>query len=288
MAASFGSREGILALGVKATPDQDSRRVSNREIGGEMRKLAALAVTVLVSVTPAPAAQLRILFVGNSYTSVNDLPRTLGAIARSLGDLAETAMVAPGGYTLQQHSQDANTLAKIKAGPWDFVVLQEQSQMPELARDQVEDLILPWVLKLHQAVEIANPAARTVLFETWGKRDGDRQFCQVRPEVCTYRGMQDRIIATYRFLAERTAGVLAPVGEAWSEVRHTHPEIELYSNDGSHPSPQGTYLAACVFYAVLLGKTPAGADTLGIDRDQARHLQQVAEAVVLSGRIRRK
>jgi hypothetical protein len=247
-----------------------------------MRRLASLAVALLTVAPCASAGHLRVLFVGNSYTSVNNLPGMLSALARSLGDVAETVMVAPGGYTLRQHSEDADTLATINAGSWDIMVLQEQSQMPELAQDQVEQFILPYALTLSKAVHRASPAARTVFYETWGRRAGDAQFCKVRPEVCTYQGMQDRIDATYRFLTERASGILAPVGEAWSEVRRSHPEIELYSGDGGHPSPQGTYLAACVLYAVLFGKTPAGASALGIAPDQARHLQEAAQTVVHS------
>jgi hypothetical protein len=32
----------------------------------------------------------------------------------------------------------------------------------------------------------------------------------------------------------------------------------LWQDDGSHPTTKGTYLAACVFYASIFGKSPAG------------------------------
>jgi hypothetical protein len=41
-------------------------------------------------------------------------------------------------------------------------------------------------------------------------------------------------------------------------VLQTWPSLSLYHEDGSHPAPAGSYLAACVFYAVLLDKSPIG------------------------------
>lgn len=32
----------------------------------------------------------------------------------------------------------------------------------------------------------------------------------------------------------------------------------LFLDDGSHPSPAGTYLAACTFYAAIFNANPAG------------------------------
>jgi hypothetical protein len=93
--------------------------------------------------------------------------------------------------------------------------------------------------------------------------------------------MQKRITETYQELARRTEGGRAPVGSAWQVIRRSHPEIELYLPDGSHPSRQGTYLAACVFVATLFGASPRGAPTFGLIPAEARALQEVAEAVVL-------
>ena len=73
-----------------------------------------------------------ILFLGNSYTAVNNLPQMFADVAGSAGHTAITDFNAPGGYTLQGHSTNATSLSKITSGGWDFVVLQEQSQHPLL------------------------------------------------------------------------------------------------------------------------------------------------------------
>src|SRR5437879_1092161 len=79
-----------------------------------------------------------ILFVGNSFTSVNDLPGTFARLARSLGDAPGVEGFAPGGQTFDGHSKDARLMLRIKGRAWDYVVLQEQSQRPAFAPEQVE------------------------------------------------------------------------------------------------------------------------------------------------------
>jgi hypothetical protein len=74
---------------------------------------------------------------------------------------------------------------------------------------------------------------------------------------------------------------VAPVGLAFAEAIGTIPGVDLFAPDGFHPSRQGTYLAACVFYAVLRGASPVGnAYTAGIDKELAQELQQTAWRVV--------
>ena len=58
--------------------------------------------------------------------------------------------------------------------------------------------------------------------------------------------------------------------------------INLYQQDGSHPSLTGSYLAACVFYTSLFHKSSVGsAYNPGIDHADALLIQQIASAVVL-------
>src|SRR5437870_49387 len=76
----------------------------------------------------------RVLFIGNSYTAVNDLPQTFAALASSGGHATQTAMLADGGTTLAQHVASPATSQQLGAAHWDFVVLQEQSQIPSVAQ----------------------------------------------------------------------------------------------------------------------------------------------------------
>ena len=237
---------------------------------------------------PAPYVDVpgatRVLFVGNSYTYVNDLPRTFAQVAASLGVPSTVDMIAPGGFTLEQHSGHPVTRQRIQSRAWDFVVLQEQSQRSAFDERQVAREVIPAAIALDSLVHQSSPGARTVFYETWGRRDGDQENCKPVPRVCTYAGMQERVTDTYAELGRRTGAVVAPVGRAWAGVRRTHPEVNLYQPDGSHPSPQGTYLAACVFVAAIFGKSPVGATPLQIPASDAAVLQRAAEETVLTGR----
>ena len=46
------------------------------------------------------------------------------------GHPIQTGMTAPGGWTLAEHLNSAQTLDALQSSKWDFVVLQEQSEIP--------------------------------------------------------------------------------------------------------------------------------------------------------------
>ena len=81
-----------------------------------------------------------------------------------------------------------------------------------------------------------------LLYGTWKHRNDPEE-------------QQDVLDDAFSRVASETDARFVPVGAAWQLARARHPEIELYAEDGGHASPAGTYLAACVFCAVL---TPAG------------------------------
>lgn len=77
-----------------------------------------------------PETCMRVLFIGNSYTFVNDLPGTFAELAQSGGHTVQTGMLALGGWTLADHVNAHETLDTLKSAKWGFVVLQEQSEIP--------------------------------------------------------------------------------------------------------------------------------------------------------------
>ena len=55
----------------------------------------------------------KVLFIGNSYTYVNDLQTMLQQLALTMGDSINKDSYTMGGYTLQMHATDPSFLAKI-------------------------------------------------------------------------------------------------------------------------------------------------------------------------------
>lgn len=244
-------------------------------------KRICLSVLALLICISAFSQTKSILFVGNSYTQCNDgLENMLKSLALSKGIVIEAESSAIGGYSLQKHCNNQQTLDKIRSRDWDYVVLQEFSLNPCYPPEVVDTLTYPYAKILSDMVYDKNYCTQLMFYMTWGRRDGYTYDTTYLP-LCTYNGMQRRLAESYCEMAADNDGAVAPVGMAWKYVRDNYPEINLYTEDKSHPSPQGTYLAACVFYASIFKESPEGATfTYGLSADEARILQQTAALVV--------
>lgn len=230
----------------------------------------------------ATAQTTRVLFIGNSYTSVNDLPEMTRQLALSLGDTLIVASSSPGGYTFQQHTVNAATQGLIDQGYWDFVVLQEQSQLPSFPPSQVATECLPYAQALVDTIRAHSPCAEPVFYMTWGRQNGDAQNCVSWPPVCTYEGMQQQLRESYLQMAQDNSAECAPAGMAWKRMREEFPAINLYSSDGSHPSVAGSYLVACTLYSTFFRRSTTGAPwTASLDAATASTLRQTATSTVL-------
>lgn len=217
----------------------------------------------------------RILFIGNSYTFVNDLPGMFAQLAGSGGHRVETGMAAEGGWTLAQHAGSSATLDKLAASQWDDVILQEQSEIPSIEQSRATQMY-PAARQLVQ--KIRGAGATPIFFLTWAHRGG-------WPEngLPSYESMQGQINTGYLSIAQELAAPVAPVGAAWWTAVWQNSSLDLWQADGSHPTVQGTYLAACVFYAVVFRQSPEGLSyQAGLPPETAQALQTIAAKTVLS------
>ena len=185
---------------------------------------------------PPRGPGLHVLFIGNSLTYVNDLPRILEAMADSSGlPLLETRMVAKPDFSLEDHWGDGDALAAIRKGGWDVVVLQQGPSSVEANRQ----LLIDYTKRFGSAV--TQVGARPALYMVWPTRDRLADF--------------DRASESYRLAAEAVSGVLFPVGDAWRAAWRRDPALALYAADGLHPSAEGSYLAALVMYQRLYNRS---------------------------------
>jgi PKD repeat protein len=247
-----------------------------------MRKL--LLITCLIFSVGITKAQVKkVLFVGNSYTYVNDLPQLLKDVALSFNDTIVTDQSTPGGATFNAHTTNSTTMNKIALGTFDYVVLQAQSQEPSFSPGQVASQTYPYAQTLVNAIRAANECTEPMFFMTWGRQNGDAVNCQFYPPICTYDGMQHRLRQSYLEMANVNQSTVSPVGVAWKNVRDNDSLINLYSPDESHPSLHGSYLAACVFYTTLYQKSSIGSTSIptGISASEALILQTIASYTVL-------
>lgn len=222
-----------------------------------MKFLCSTLLFFLISVSIyAQNTPKRALFIGNSYTYFNNLPELTARLALSAGDslLVDDHLV--GGWSLQLHAGNKTSVNKIKAGNWDFVALQEYSRLPSFPIALVDSLVFPYAHFLDSLVNEYSPCGETIFYMTWGRKNGNSIDCANIPSVCTYQGMDSLTRLRYEILADTNQAILSPVGAVWRYLRENHPNLELYTSDGSHPSLLGSYAAACSFYSVIFRKDP--------------------------------
>jgi len=246
-----------------------------------MRALTGVLLLIAVAAA-APSDSLNVLFIGNSHTYVNDLPAMVESLAAAGGRTIETDQSVVGGYSLREHLVYDETLRKIALGGWNWVVLQEQSQIPSIAywRDSA---MYPASRSLDSLIRQAG--GRTMFYMTWGWKNGGVQTYQgySSPDFRDYFEMQESVTVAYGRIADELGAPMAPVGWAWYRARRMDSLIDLWQADSCHATVKGTYLGACVFYARLFEADPTGLGyTAGLAAEDARFLQEIAWQTVNS------
>ena len=159
------------------------------------------------------------LFIGNSYIYSNDLPGMFTQLAASLGEEVETGHGGARRFHLRRPVTNGATQNAIAQGDWDFVVLQEQSQLPSFPPEQVAEEVAPYAALLVEQVRAANPCTEAVFLMTWGRENGDARIVAFYPPLCTYEGMQQRLRESYVEMAVDNEAWCAPVGAVWAAFR---------------------------------------------------------------------
>lgn len=206
----------------------------------------------------------RLLFIGNSYTARNDLPRILAELAATAARPRQltTSMINAGGASLRRHWNAGAAQRAIAEGAFDDVVLQEQSTLPVKNAARYHDNVRLF------APLIAEHGARVVLYLNWARRQAPRTQAMLTEAVTA--------------IAAEIGALVVPVGPAWEAALADDPHLGLYADDGSHPTAAGSYLAACTFLVRLFGERPRGfsvSDRLKIDRQSAETLHTAASRV---------
>jgi hypothetical protein len=198
--------------------------------------LALLSLADCSARPVAPHPSLQVLFVGNSLTYTNDLPRLVADIARADGRTLEPTTVAYPNYSLADHLLRGEAAARIAQGGWDFVVLQQgPSALPE---SRVE-----LIASVRQFAALCSQAgAGVALYGVWPSADRATAF--------------DSVTTSYAVAADSVRARLLPAGRAWQLAWQRDPTLPLYGPDGFHPSAFGSYLAALVIYRGLTHRSP--------------------------------
>ena len=217
--------------------------------------------------------QYRILFIGNSYTHYNDMPDLFKNVAKAAGYNVIVDTVTKGSYTMQKFADPNDTYgaqvhAKLKANKYDYVIIQEQSARP--ASDPA--LFYDGARALDKLIK--ENGAKTVLYATWGYQTGNNNLSK---NGWTNETMTWKLAASYTAISEELDALIAYAGLAFFDIFAGNKGVNLYDADKTHPSLEGSYLAALTIFSTIFGETPVGISFRStISEADAAILQQAA------------
>lgn len=217
-----------------------------RALAGLVVLLSALAMTGTSTSAQRPVH--RVLFIGNSLTVANDMPRMVANISQLRGTTTLLPeVIAFPDHSLEDHWNRPDARAAIARGGWQTVVLQQgPSALPE---SQV--LLREYTRRFD--TEIRKSGARTALYMVWPSKARAGDF--------------DGVATSYRAAAKDVGAVLLPAGDAWRAAWRLDSSLALYDADGFHPSQLGSLLAALVIGEELLPAPLASYSSLTLSGD---------------------
>jgi hypothetical protein len=219
-------------------------------------------MTVRVNGGPASAADISILFMGNSHTSVNDLTGMVAAMVRAgRPGKSVTTVVAPGWMFLDERLTDGPSVELLRSQRWSAVVLQAQKYSTSGQFTYSTAEAEEWIRM------IRTNGGLPIMFPEWPRRNVDET---------------SRIYALHVSIAQREPACVAPVGQAWDLALTRHPTLVLHDADGNHSAPAGAFLTALILYATVTMLSPLDLPTLpvGIDSQTQATLRTVAAETV--------
>lgn len=178
-----------------------------------------------------PDADFRMLFIGNSLTYTNDMPRMVQHLADAAGRSFAYGVVAAPDYSLEDHWADgiAGTIAAQRA----HVVVMQQGPSSLPANQQH---LAFWARQLEPSIRAAGGVP--ALYMVWP--DASRIFAF------------DAVRDAYFNAAAAVDGLFLPAGDVWRAAWARDPDLATYGGDGFHPSPIGSMAAALTIFAVAL------------------------------------
>jgi hypothetical protein len=182
------------------------------------------------------AADYSILFVGNSHTSMHDIPGLVAKMIRHRHPDKTVLTRTLGVGFLEDAAHSPEYREEIASRPWKRVVLQAQkiSMSGKVEYSRAEGIDLAKAVKAR--------GAEAVFYAEWGLRgvDGDG-------------AKQEKV---YLEMAAESGARVACVRRAWEKTLAERPDLPLYAGDGNHQAELGAFVTAAVLFGVLTGENP--------------------------------
>lgn len=173
---------------------------------------------------------MRLVFVGNSHTYVNEMPHIVELLFKAYTDIdPDITMITQPGQSLMWHSNQISTQFNLKYGKYDYVILQDVAHPFEGKEHLMEDV--------DAIMQYIPETKKKCFYMTWGS--------YLHPE------WHEQMDEAYTAAAEKYSAEIAPVGRIWKRIRYECSDINLFYTDGEHASIYGSYLAACTIFCTV-------------------------------------
>ncbi len=183
----------------------------------------------------------KVLMIGNSFTFYWNLPQVLERMFATKDVRIKVDQKTIGGSKLSEHWY-YNKNRDYNINEYDYVVFNDYSTYAMKNLDTCAKYI-----KLF--TNLANKLnVKPFIYGTW-------EYPYLRN---ISSNSNSNTMSRLDSIAKTNKAIYVPVGNAFKYAEDNYPEINLYMDDNKHPSPNATYLAACVFYSMITGDSPLG------------------------------
>lgn len=225
-------------------------------------------------------AQTKVLFLGNSFTYMYDVPALFAGLASSAGisvfvDENTQAGMAVANESITGHAFDAVSQAKIVSQDWDYVVVQDNQGNYVNTVGSIPSACGNANVTLYNQIKANNPCTRIVYLAEWG------------PEGGVYTGDNtinciNRIHGNMLYLNDNIGNeIVSPIGKSWITSFSSLPSVDLYYSDNVHPSLEGCYLTAATVFTTIFKYNPTSLTyTGGVSASTANTMRSIAYSTV--------
>lgn len=228
------------------------------------------------SAVNAQSDSLNILFIGNSYTHMNDMPESFEKIALNSGKKVKVLRNTHSGFSFAKHSEREDMYEAIKKEKWDFVILQGYSREFIHDYNHIDSATVPYLNKILDSIYTNSPLTNVLFYQTWGYDNGYHE----KEETNSYEKMAMRIRDGYNYISNRYNLPVVPVGMTWRKAKSELKNIDLYAKDRAHPSKYGSYLIANTFYQAIFNDEPKETPIWKVKKKKAKQITKLVREFV--------
>ena len=217
---------------------------------------------------------MKVLFIGNSYTFVNDMNIIFEEICKSANKDVKTTLITRGGARLDGYSNHlTNSGMKVQEEikkEYDYVFLQEQSNLPVILKDKFHNSVRLLVS------DIKKYQSEVILYETWGKKDGHEALDKYN---LTRQEMEELLFNAYEEIGEELNLKVSKVGRVFKYMLDNN-LYDCYSTDKSHPSKIGSFVIALTHYKTIFGTLDDVSYVYEFDKKTLDDLKEIINIVL--------